>query len=166
MGTRIPEETIENIRKSTDIVEVISEYVSLKKQGRNYMGLCPFHGEKTPSFSVSPEKQIYHCFGCGVGGNVFSFLIEVEGLDFLQSVKKLADKTKIELPQLEAGSNRNHNGKELNLIKDGHELLAKLYHHCLLNTEHGKKALQYLEDRGFTQEVIAKFQIGYAPDSW
>ncbi len=73
MGQRIPEETVEHIRRSVDIVDIIQQYVSLKKQGRNYFGLCPFHGEKTPSFSVSPEKQIYHCFGCGAGGNVFSF---------------------------------------------------------------------------------------------
>lgn len=88
MMQRIPEETIDQIRNQADIVDVIGNYVQLKKQGRNYIGLCPFHGEKTPSFSVSPEKQIFHCFGCGKGGNVFSFLMEHDHLSFVESVKK------------------------------------------------------------------------------
>ncbi|EUJ43050.1 DNA primase [Listeria riparia FSL S10-1204] len=88
---RIPEEKIDEIRSQVDIVDVVGNYVQLKKQGRNYTGLCPFHGEKTPSFSVSPEKQIFHCFGCGKGGNVFSFLMQIDGLSFVESVKKVAD---------------------------------------------------------------------------
>ncbi|MED3822043.1 CHC2 zinc finger domain-containing protein, partial [Priestia aryabhattai] len=89
MGHRIPEETIEAIRRGVDIVDVIGEYVQLKRQGRNYFGLCPFHGEKTPSFSVSPEKQIFHCFGCGAGGNAFTFLMDIEGIPFVEAAKRL-----------------------------------------------------------------------------
>src|SRR6478752_3519804 len=97
MGNRIPDELIEKIQRTSDIVELISEYVQLKKQGRNYFGLCPFHGENSPSFSVSTDKQIYHCFGCGAGGNVFSFLMELEGVSFLEAAVKLAEKANIDL---------------------------------------------------------------------
>ncbi len=97
MSDRIAEETINEIRQASDIVDIISEYVQLKKQGRNYSGLCPFHGENTPSFSVSTDKQVYHCFGCGAGGDVFSFLMEIEGLSFQEAAFKLADKANIEL---------------------------------------------------------------------
>ena len=97
MSDRIAEEKINEIRQAFDIVDIISEYVQLKKQGRNYFGLCPFHGENTPSFSVSSDKQIYHCFGCGAGGNVFSFLMEIEGISFQEAAFKLADKVNIEL---------------------------------------------------------------------
>ena len=104
MSNRIPDEKIEVIRRSSDIVDVISDHVQLKKQGRQYMGLCPFHGENSPSFSVSPDKQLYHCFGCGAGGNVFSFLMELEGLSFIESVTKLAQRANIELPDISYGS--------------------------------------------------------------
>ena len=90
MNQRIPQETIEEIRRSVDILDVIGEYVQLKKQGRNYIGLCPFHGENTPSFSVSPDKQLYHCFGCGAGGNAFTFLEQIEGFTFVEAVETLA----------------------------------------------------------------------------
>lgn len=94
---RIPEEVIDQVRNQADIVDIIGNYVQLKKQGRNYSGLCPFHGEKTPSFSVSPEKQMFHCFGCGKGGNVFSFLMEHDGLTFVESVKKVADMSHLDV---------------------------------------------------------------------
>ena len=97
MADRIAEEKINEIRQASDIVDVISEYVQLKKQGRNYFGLCPFHGENTPSFSVSSDKQIFHCFGCGAGGNVFSFLMEIEGISFQEAALKLAEKVNIDL---------------------------------------------------------------------
>src|SRR3954451_9143114 len=97
MAERIAEEKINEIRQAVDIVELISDYVQLKKQGRNYFGLCPFQGESTPSFSVSSDKQIFHCFGCGAGGNVFSFLMELEGISFQEAAIKLADKANIDL---------------------------------------------------------------------
>lgn len=167
MGNRIPEEVIENIRRSVDIVDVVSEYVQLKKQGRNYFGLCPFHDEKSPSFSVAPEKQIYHCFGCGAGGNVFSFLMEIEGLHYVEAVKRLGEKVNIEVPDVITGSiKQEQRSKSTDLMLEAHELLKKLYHHVLVNTKEGKAALDYLEGRGFTPEAIEHFQIGYAPDSW
>jgi DNA primase len=167
MAERIAEEKINQIRQSVDIVEIISEYVQLKKQGRNYFGLCPFHGENSPSFSVSTDKQIYHCFGCGAGGNVFSFLMELEGITFLEAAVKLAEKANIDL-QL----NFSVNGKgksvspELQSMLDAHELLRKFYHHLLVNTKDGQHALEYLLKRGFTRESIDKFQIGYSLNSW
>lgn len=167
MAERIAEEKINLIRQSVDIVEIISEYVQLKKQGRNYFGLCPFHGENSPSFSVSTDKQIYHCFGCGAGGNVFSFLMELEGISFLEAAIKLAEKASIDL---ELNISVNGKGKsvspELQSMLDAHELLNKFYHHLLVNTKDGQHALEYLLKRGFTRESIDKFQIGYSLNSW
>ncbi|WLR60574.1 DNA primase [Guptibacillus hwajinpoensis] len=167
MSGRIPEEKIEAIRKSTDIVDVISDYVQLKKQGRNFFGLCPFHGESTPSFSVAPDKQIYHCFGCGAGGNAFSFLMEIEGYNFIEAVEALGQKSGIELPEVQ--DNQNSNSKttsENEVIYKAHDFLAKLYNHCMVKTPEGEKARDYLSERGFTNEMIEKFQLGFAPDSW
>ena len=167
MAELIAEEKIDQIRQGVDIVEVIGDYVQLKKQGRNYFGLCPFHGESTPSFSVSPDKQIFHCFGCGAGGNVFSFLMELEGISFQEAAIKLAEKVNIELgvnlPSAKGGKKLS---KELEAMIDAHELLRKFYHHLLVNTKEGQHALEYLLNRGFTQESIDKFQIGYSLNSW
>lgn len=164
---RIAEEKIEQIRQAVDIVEVISDYVQLKKQGRNYFGLCPFHGESTPSFSVSPDKQIFHCFGCGAGGNAFSFLMELEGLTFQETAIKLASKANIELDiNLTSAPKETKVSKDVQSIFEAHELLRKFYHHLLVNTKEGQHALEYLLARGFTQESIDKFQIGYSLNSW
>jgi DNA primase len=163
---RIPEDLIEKIRSANDIVDVISDYVPLKKQGRNYFGLCPFHGEKSPSFSVAPDKQIYHCFGCGAGGNVYSFLMNIEGYSFIEAVAQLGKKSAIELPQINQQNYSVNGTDEKRTMTEIHELLAKLYHHCLLHTKQGRPALDYLENRGFTRESIERFQIGFAPDSW
>jgi DNA primase len=167
MAERIAEEKVNEIRQAVEIVDVIGDYVQLKKQGRNYFGLCPFHGENSPSFSVSPDKQIYHCFGCGAGGNVFSFLMEIDGLSFQEAAIKLADRANVELqlegpaasrgPQLPEGSRQ---------MIEAHELLRKFYHHLLVNTKEGQDALEYLLNRGFTMESIERFQIGYALPSW
>ena len=108
MGNRIPEEVVEQIRTSSDIVEVIGEYVQLRKQGRNYFGLCPFHGENSPSFSVSSDKQIFHCFGCGEGGNVFSFLMKMEGLAFTEAVQKLGERNPTIGPETTLGRHIEH----------------------------------------------------------
>ncbi len=167
MADRIAEEKIDQIRQNVDIVEVISEYVSLKKQGRNYFGLCPFHGESTPSFSVSPDKQIFHCFGCGAGGNVFSFLMELEGFSFQEAAIKLAERVNIELElNISTSVGEKKVSKELKAMLDAHELLRKFYHHLLVNTKEGQHALEYLLGRGFTRESIDKFQIGYSLNSW
>ena len=167
MADRIAEEKINQIRQAVDIVEIISDYVQLKKQGRNYFGLCPFHGESTPSFSVSPDKQIFHCFGCGAGGNVFSFLMELEGISFQEAAIKLASRVNMDLEiNLYNAQKEKKVSKELQAMKDAHELLRQFYHHLLVNTKEGQHALEYLYGRGFTRESIDKFQIGYSLNSW
>ncbi|MBC2284211.1 DNA primase [Listeria booriae] len=163
---RIPEEKIDEIRSQVDIVDVVGNYVQLKKQGRNYTGLCPFHGEKTPSFSVSPEKQIFHCFGCGKGGNVFSFLMQIDGLSFVESVKKVADLAHIPLDvaisQGDSAPGNKPDSQESKMIEI-HQLASKLYHYLLMETEEGQEALQYLLDRGMSEQELDHFEIGFAP---
>lgn len=166
MGNRIPDELVEKVRQSVDIVDVVSEYVPLKKQGRNYFGLCPFHGESTPSFSVSPEKQIFHCFGCGAGGNSFSFLMQLEGINFQEAVQQLAEKTNIDLPIDQTDIVQNPQSTEQAVMYEAHEFVKKYYHHLLVNTEEGKKAFDYLLSRGITKEEIKQFEIGVALNSW
>ncbi|RSD22752.1 DNA primase [Mesobacillus subterraneus] len=167
MAERIAEEKVNEIRQAVEIVDVIGDYVQLKKQGRNYFGLCPFHGENSPSFSVSPDKQIYHCFGCGAGGNVFSFLMDIDGLSFQEAAVKLADRANIELKLEGASAGRNPQMPEgSRQMIEAHELLRKFYHHLLVNTKEGQDALEYLLGRGFTTESIDRFQIGYALPSW
>lgn len=167
MHARIAEEKINEIRQAVDIVDLISDYVQLKKQGRNYFGLCPFHGENTPSFSVSPDKQIFHCFGCGAGGNVFSFLMELESLSFQEATIKLAEKANIELDiSPTTFSNESSVSRDFAKMMEAHELIRKFYHHLLVNTKDGQHALEYLLSRGFTLESIEKFQIGYSLNSW
>ncbi|MEG2255029.1 MAG: DNA primase, partial [Vagococcus sp.] len=161
----IPQETIEMVRQQTNIVDIVGQYVQLKKSGKNYLGLCPFHNEKSPSFSVAEDKQIYHCFGCGKGGNVFSFIQEIEGLTFPESVEKVAD-----LASINVTINATHTPQTLSpkaleesQLIDIHEKIADLYHHILLNTQVGEQALAYLKERGLTEEVIKTFKIGFAP---
>ncbi|MDA1737434.1 DNA primase [Bacillus cereus] len=167
MGNRIPEEVVEQIRTSSDIVEVIGEYVQLRKQGRNYFGLCPFHGENSPSFSVSSDKQIFHCFGCGEGGNVFSFLMKMEGLAFTEAVQKLGERNGIAVAEYTSGQGQQEDiSDDTVIMQQAHELLKKYYHHLLVNTEEGNEALSYLLKRGITKEMIEKFEIGYASPAW
>ena len=167
MVERIPDEKVNEVKQAIDIVEVIGEHVALTKQGRNYLGLCPFHGEKTPSFSVSPEKQIFHCFGCHAGGNVFTFLMDINGYSFQEAAFHLAERANVDLGvELQESGDKPAISKDLQQMMDAHDLLTKFYHHLLLNTTDGEHALQYLLNRGFTKEVIEKFQIGYAPNQW
>ncbi|RST73845.1 DNA primase [Siminovitchia acidinfaciens] len=167
MAARISDEKISKLRQSVDIVDIISEYVQLKKQGRNYFGLCPFHSENTPSFSVAPEKQIFHCFGCGTGGNVFNFLMDVEGISFQEAASIVADKGGIpfEIEQSNEIKDDRYPAEHQRMV-DAHELLGKLYHHLLLNTKEGSDALKYLHSRGFSTEGIRKFKIGYSLPEW
>lgn len=167
MSTRISEEKIEEVRKSTDIVEVIGQFVQLKKQGKQYTGLCPFHGEKSPSFSVSPDKQVYHCFGCGAGGNVFTFLKEHEGHSFIDSVKFLAQKGGVDLPEeIDASTNsRSANNQFAQMLK-GHEVAATFYQRVFAFTEEGNAGRTYANQREFTNEQLTHFQIGFAPSGW
>ncbi len=164
MAQRIPQEVIDDVREKTNIVEVIGQYVQLKKSGKNYSGLCPFHEEKTPSFSVAEDKQIFHCFGCGKGGNVFTFLQEIEGISFPESVQKVAEMEQIPLqlninPQTEVVENSDQ--KKLITL---HEKARDLYNHMLINTAVGEAALDYLQQRGLDDSIIEEFKLGFAPN--
>src|SRR5690625_3040477 len=163
MVKKIPEEMIEKVRKTNDIVDVIGEHVQLKKQGRNYFGLCPFHGEKTPSFSVTPEKQIFYCFGCKKGGNVFTFLMELENYSFIEAVEILAEKSGIDLPQTSTTEETSLSLENQNILS-AHDWLTKLYHHLLRYTEDGKEGYEYLKSRGINDESIDQFELGFSPD--
>ncbi|MER2173802.1 MAG: DNA primase [Carnobacterium sp.] len=162
----IPEETVNKVRQETNIVDVVSQYVQLKKKGKNLFGFCPFHEERTPSFSVTEEKQIFHCFSCGRGGNVFTFLMEVDGLTFPEAVIKTAELSQFELDeslvQDHDHKNQPNDSAKEKLIRV-HEESAELFHHILLNTTIGEEALEYLTQRGLTREVIDTFNIGFAP---
>ena len=163
LSNYVPDEVVEEIRKTNDIVDVIGEYVQLKKQGRNYFGLCPFHDEKTPSFSVTQEKQIFHCFGCGKGGNVITFLMELEGFSFIETIKYLADNSGIALPktivQKESGLSSNDQQ-----VISAYKWLEKLYHYLLRYAKDGKEGHEYLVTRGLTEETMDVFKLGFAPN--
>lgn len=163
MTNRIPEEVIERVRQANDIVDVVGEVVQLKKRGKNYFGLCPFHDENTPSFSVAEDKQIYHCFGCKKGGNVLSFLMEIEGFSFYESLTYLAERGEIALPDIQA-TERSAAGEESAQLLEAYDWLAKLYHHVLRYSNDGEEGLTYFRDRGITEESIDTFQLGYAPN--
>ncbi len=152
---------VEEVKLKSDIVSVISEHVDLKKAGRNYKGLCPFHSEKTPSFMVSPELQIYKCFGCGESGDIYSFLQNHEGMDFAEALKFLADKAGIKLKQT---SFKTRGEKEV--LYEVNALTSRFYQYVLLKHKAGKKAFDYLtKDRGLKEETIKTFQLGFSPDS-
>ena len=163
MANQIPEEIVEEIRKANDIVDVIGEYIQLKKQGRNFFGLCPFHGEKTPSFSVTQEKQIFHCFGCGKGGNVVTFLMEMESFSFYEALQFLSDRSGIDLPASGIGRESSISQENQNILA-AYEWLTKLYHHLLKFTKDGKEGYSYFKDRGVEEETIDVFQLGFAPN--
>lgn len=160
----IPRETIDSIFAAARVEEVIGDFVNLKKRGANYMGLCPFHHEKTPSFTVSPAKGIYKCFGCGKGGNVVNFVMEHEQLDYVNALKYLAKKYNIEIVEAE----RTPEQQELETERESLMIItayAQKFFTEQLHTEHGKAiGLSYLEERGFTPETIEKFQLGYSPE--
>lgn len=153
------QELIERIINHFDIVDIVSQYIPLKKAGRNYKALCPFHEEKTPSFVVSPEKQLFHCFGCGIGGNLFTFLMKWEKVTFPEAVKMLADKAGISFPTLDRGKKKGVGREEAYRTN---ELAARLFQEIL---EKNKAIQDYLRKRGFTQKVIREFGLGYAPSS-
>lgn len=163
---RISEETIEQIRTNNDVVDVISEYVQLTKRGRNWFGLCPFHGEQTPSFSVSQDKQIFHCFGCGAGGNAITFVMDIEQLSFQEAVSKLGSRVGIELEVETPSHQQEPVSKEESRMKEAHLFAMEYYHHLLLNTEEGEIALHYLEERGFSTELIEQYGIGWSLPGW
>ncbi len=160
----IPDELIDRIREGADIVSVISEHLSLKKTGQNYTGLCPFHSEKTPSFIVSPAKQIFHCFGCGAGGNVFHFLMKYENLTFPQAVRSLSERAGIKIPEVNKRDEKIEDAKEP--LYKANELAMEFFSRNLAEAKEGEKARQYLEKRGIERKAIQEFNIGYSLPQW
>lgn len=156
---------LERIRGASDIVDVIGSYLPLKRAGANFVALCPFHKEKTPSFNVNPHKQIFHCFGCHKGGDVFTFVKEYESVDFPEAVKRLADRAKIPLEYAQgAGEQQSRHLKDT--LLQIHEQIAQRWHHCLLNEAAGQAGRDYLAKRGVSAEAIQLFRIGAAPEAW
>ncbi len=157
---RYSDEIIEEVRQNSDIVDIVSQYVQLKRSGRNYFGLCPFHNEKSPSFSVSPDKQIFHCFGCGVGGNVFTFLMKIEGISFVEAVQTLAERANIQLPEL--SNNQDSTKEELKAkVYKVNEFAAEFYHQNLYKPQ-AKMAQEYVKKRKLSNETLKSFKIGFS----
>ena len=157
----ISDQFIQELKSRTAIEEVISEYVQLKKSGRNYMGLCPFHNEKTPSFSVSPENGFFHCFGCGAGGDAITFIRKIENLDYVEAVNLLAARVGMTVPK----DNRDDGmGRLKTRIYEANREAARFYHKQLYAPD-GKQALEYLRKRQLTEKTIIHFGLGYSPAS-
>ena len=157
---RYSEEILDEVRQSNDIVDVISQYVHLKRSGRNFFGLCPFHNEKSPSFSVSPDKQIFHCFGCGAGGNVFTFLMKIEGITFVEAVQTLAERSNIQLPTIENSADSAKEELKAKVLKVN-EFAAEFYHQNLYKPE-AKIAQEYVKKRKLSNEILKSFKIGFS----
>lgn len=166
MAAYISEDKITEIKNRADILDIVSEAVLLKKAGRNYVGLCPFHSEKTPSFTVSPDKQIFYCFGCGEGGNVFSFLMKLEGLSFPESVKQLAGRYGIDIPSQSLTPAQKQQMSEKERFLAINQMTGEFYRRCLTQNDAGIPARNYLEERGLANDTCQRFEIGYAPDGW
>lgn len=156
-----PDDVVEEVRSRNDIVDVISSYVKLQRRGSSYFGLCPFHNEKSPSFSVSPGKQMYYCFGCGAGGNVFTFIMEYENFTFPEALKMLAERVSITLPEQEYSEEAKKQRDLKSAVRDINKTAAK-YFCYLLKSPQGERALKYLKDRGLSDETIRRFGLGYA----
>lgn len=156
-----PDEVIEEVRSSNNIVDIIGGYVRLQKKGSSYFGLCPFHNEKSPSFSVSPNKQMYYCFGCGAGGNVFTFIMEYENQTFPEAVKILADRAGIALPEAELTEEQKRERNKRQLLLEINKTAAN-YFYYLLNGDQGQQAREYLENRRMSKETQIHFGLGYA----
>ena len=161
---RIPESKIEEIRASASVVDVVSEFVQLRKRGKNYIGLCPFHNEKTPSFTVSEEKQIFHCFGCHTGGNVFKFLMEYNKISFVEAVQVLAEQLGIELEYAQTDYTEQQSEQEI--FYDINTEAAKYFLNNLLNDAEGEGARKYLHKRNIKTQTIRSFGLGYTLKGW
>jgi len=157
---RLSQDDIERTREATDIVELLSQYLPLKRAGKNYVALCPFHSEKKPSFNVSPERQIYHCFGCGAGGNVYTFMMEMEKVAFPEAVRMLAKKAGIALKEEDAQTGPRE------VLYSANQFAADFYSTTLLKRETGSRGREYVKKRGFSKEVIQGFNLGFAPPEW
>ena len=158
--SRIPEEKIDEIRVASDIVSVVSRYVALKKAGKNFKGLCPFHKEKTPSFIVSPEKQICHCFGCGKGGNVFNFIMSVENISYIEAIKRVAQDLGISLPE-QKQRDQKYSASDYDLYYQANKIANNFF-----SAQISPQARKYLDSRKFKPETFKRFSVGYAPNKW
>jgi DNA primase len=158
-------DTVEEIKARLDIVEVVGAYVQLKKAGQNYKGLCPFHSEKTPSFVVSPEKQICHCFGCNKGGDIFNFIEEVEGAEFTEAMQILADKAGVKIDNVSKFAKKEAKGEKDEYFK-AHNLACEFFERELHKTDNGKKVLEYLYKRGMKDVTLKEFKVGFSPDKY
>lgn len=157
---RYSDEIIEEVRQNNDIVDIISQYVHLTRKGRNYFGLCPFHSEKSPSFSVSPDRQIFHCFGCGVGGNVYTFLMKIEGITFKEALEQLAERANIQLPKLENNADTAREELKAKVYKVN-EFTAEFYHQNLYNPT-SKIGQEYVKKRKMNKETLEAYRIGFS----
>ena len=166
MAGQISEAKINQVREQTDIVELISQYVSLKRSGANNTGLCPFHSEKSPSFSVNAAKQFYHCFGCGVGGDVFSFLMQTEGLAFPDAVRRLAGRVGIDLEEQEMSPAEEQRQRQRERLYQVNEVAAAYFHQLLMEHPAGTVARKYMKKRGYGRKAATEYQLGFALDSW
>lgn len=163
---RFPGDFLQKVRDNTNILDVVGSYVSLKKKGKRYWACCPFHQEKTPSFSVSPEDGLYYCFGCHAGGDVFSFVEKMEKLSFTEAVERLAEAAHLELPQAEVSPEEKRRKQFNDELYHAMELAVVYFHNCLRRTNMGKPGLAYFKRRHLTDETIDRFKLGFAPDSW
>ncbi len=166
MTGQISEAKIGEVRERTDIVELVSQYVSLKRSGANHMGLCPFHSEKSPSFSVNAARQFFHCFGCGVGGDVFSFLMKIEGLAFPDAVRRLADRVGIDLEEKSLSPEEELQRQQRDRLFQVNDVAAEYFHQLLMEHPAGEPARRYLKERGYGRKAAGEYQLGYALESW
>ena len=157
----IPREVVEEVRRRTDIVELIGSYVTLKRAGSNYNGLCPFHSERSPSFTVFPSDNSFYCFGCGVGGNAFTFIMEYENFTFVEALKYLAERAGVKLPEIEYSEDAKKAADFKSRLLEVNKLAAK-YFYAQLRGPQGTQGLEYFKRRGLSSETMQKFGLGYA----
>jgi len=163
MAGRIPEQFIDDLVNRIDIVDLIESHVPLRKAGKGFQGLCPFHNEKTPSFTISREKQFYHCFGCGAHGTAVGFLMSYKNIDFLEAIDELAEHAGLEVPRDKSFTKSSESSKELLVTL---EQAQTHFHSCLRESNDKTRAVDYLKSRGVSGEIAKTFGIGFAPDAW
>ncbi|MFQ3577243.1 MAG: DNA primase, partial [Cytophagales bacterium] len=163
----ISPESIKKVKETAEIIEVIGDFLNLKRKGKDYWAPCPFHGEKTPSFSVAPQKGIYKCFGCGVSGDSVKFIMEIERISFIEAIKVLAKKYNIELEEIQVSEEKKEEATLIESLYVALNFAKNFYSNQLWETETGKTiGLSYFKERGFADETIKKFELGFAPDTW
>jgi len=161
---KIPTEVLETIRERIPVERVVGEYVPLKRAGRHFKGLCPFHQEKTPSFLVNTDLQIFKCFGCGESGNIFGFLMKFENISFMEAVERLAQQAGVELPSIQRETPQEKSEKDI--LISTMKKAWRIYHECLLKSPEGSCAREYLTRRGYDLDDIHRYGFGFAPESW